>query len=208
MRIAFLGDSLTEGVPGASYFRILRKRLRADGAPGADELFDLGRAGDCVADLYARVRHTGLTPVDLAFLWIGTNDAAIGEWSPWAFEAFEPVAWPTTLDHVATVYARLLGWVTERAVATVCVPPVAADGLGGAWGRRVADMADIAAAAAATEPSASFLDLAPWFAAARSAAPGVSFTIDGVHLSQAGAEVVADAFAAAVEAYRPPAPPS
>jgi len=50
--------------------------------------------------------------------------------------------------------------------------------------------------------------LAPWFAAARSAAPGVSFTIDGVHLSQAGAEVVADAFAAAVEAYRPPAPPS
>lgn len=207
MRIAFLGDSLTEGVPGASYFRILRTRLSADGAPGADELLNLGRAGDCVADLYARVQHAGLTPVDLAFVWIGTNDAAIGEWSPWAFEAFEPVSWSTTLDHIASVYERLLGWVTERAATTVCVPPVAADGLDGAWERRVADVAEMVAAAAA-HADASLLDIAPWFAAARGEADAaaararVSFTIDGVHLSQAGAQVVADAFAAAIEARR------
>ncbi len=199
MRIAFLGDSLTEGAPGASYFRLLRKRL------GADKLLNLGRAGDCIADLYARVQHAGLTPVDLAFVWVGTNDAAIGEWSPWAFEAFEPVSWGTTLDHIAAVYSRLLAWVTERAAATVCVPPVAADGLDGDWERRVADVAEAVAAAAAADPRASFLDLAPRFAAARSAAPGVRFTIDGVHLSQAGAEVVADAFAAAIEARRPEA---
>ena len=93
MRIAFLGDSLTEGAPGASFFRILRKRLGAGEHPGADELLNLGRAGDCVADLYARVQHRGLEEVDLAFVWIGTNDAAIGEWSSWAVEAFEPVSW-------------------------------------------------------------------------------------------------------------------
>jgi lysophospholipase L1-like esterase len=211
VRIAFLGDSLTEGAPGASYFRILRKRLDADGPPGSDELLNLGRAGDCIADLYARVQHRGLERVDLAFVWIGTNDAAIGEWSSWAIEAFEPVTWATTLDHIATVYARLLAWVTTRATAALCVPPVAADGLDGAWERRVAGVAEMVAATAAAHPGAAFLDLAPWFAAARAdadaaAAEGpVSFTIDGVHLSQAGAHVVADAFASAIEVRRPPA---
>lgn len=202
MRIAFLGDSLTEGFPGASYFRALRTRL------DTEELLNLGRAGDCVADLYARVQHCGLERVDLAFVWIGTNDAAMGEWSAWAFEAFEPVSWATTLDHITAVYGRLLAWVTERASATVCVPPVAPDRLDDAWEGRVADVADMVSAAAA-RPGASFLDLAPWFAAARgeaalAAASGrVSFTVDGVHLSQAGAQLVADAFAAAIEAHRP-----
>ncbi len=201
MRIAFLGDSLTEGAPGASYVSILRERL------GADELLNLGRAGDCVADLYARVRHCGLEEVDLAFVWIGTNDAAIGEWSLWAFEAFEAVTWTTTLDHIASVYGRLLAWVTERSAAVVCVPPVGADGLGGAWERRVVDVAEMVVAAAAGH-GASFLDLASWFAAARAATPEAAFTVDGVHLSQGGAQVVADAFSAAIEAHRPPAPPS
>jgi lysophospholipase L1-like esterase len=210
VRIALLGDSLTEGAPGASFVRILRTQLGADGRADADELLNLGRAGDGVADLYARVQLRGLEHVDLAIVWIGTNDAAVGEWSSWAFEAFEPVSWSTTLDHIATVYRRLLAWVTERAAATVCVPPVAADGLEGAWERRVADVAEMVAAAAAASPGASFLDLAPWFAAARAeadaAAAGgpVSFTIDGVHLSQAGAQVVADAFASAIAARRPP----
>jgi len=196
MRIAFLGDSLTEGAPGASYFRILRKRL------AGDELVNLGRAGDGVADLYARVQHAGLESVDLAFLWIGTNDAAVGEWTPWAFETFEPVTWATTLDHLSDVYRRLLTWTAERADAVVCVPPVAADGLEGEWERRVADVAETVAAAVAAEPRAELLDLAPWFADTRAQAGVISFTIDGVHLSQAGAEVVAAALAAAVEAHR------
>jgi lysophospholipase L1-like esterase len=46
---------------------------------------------------------------------------------------------------------------------------------------------------------AEVLDLGPAFAAAR-AAGGGPFTIDGVHFTPAGAEVVADAFAPAIEA--------
>lgn len=194
MRIAFLGDSLTEGSPGASYFRLLRGRL------GADELLNRGRAGDSVADLYARIQHAGLEPVDLAFIWIGTNDAAAGEWAPWAVGAIEPVTWATTLAHIATVYRRLLVWVLERAPAVVCVPPAAPDGLGGAWERRVDDLVELVAVAAAFDDRTVLLDLAPWFAKARALAGDVRFTIDGVHLSQAGAEVAAAAFAAAVAA--------
>lgn len=192
MRIAFLGDSLTEGSPGASYFRLLRRRL------DADELLNHGRAGDSVADLYARMRHTGLEPVDLAFVWIGTNDAAVGAWAPWAIEAFEPVTWATTLEHIATIYRRLLTWVAQWAPSVICVPPAAPDGLEGAWERRVDDLAEVVAAAVAAEDTAVLLDLAPWFAEARTRTSDLRFTIDGVHLSQAGAEVVAEAFEAAV----------
>ncbi len=189
MRIAFLGDSLTEGAPGASYFRVLRRRL-----PG-HELLNYGRAGDSVTDLYARVQRLGLEPADVAFIWIGTNDAAVGAWASWAVEALEPVTWATTLDHIATVYRRLLAWVLDRAQTAVCVPPAAPDALEDAWGRRVADVAEVVAAATAAEPEAVLLDLAPWFAAARRGRGEVRFTIDGVHLSQEGAAVVAEAFA-------------
>lgn len=197
MRIAFLGDSLTEGAPGASYMRLLRRMLVDD------ELLNMGRAGDTVADLHARVRHASLERVDVAFLWIGTNDAALGAWSPWALEAFEPASWEDALARVAVVYRQLLAWVVERSPRTVCVPPVVADTFDEAWMRRVADVADVVATAAAAEPRADVLDLTPAFAAARAAGEApAGFTIDGVHLADEGAEVVAAAFAGAVETLR------
>ena len=74
MQIAFLGDSLTEGWPGAAYFPLLQERLPRH------ELLNLGRAGDTVVDLLRRVTHRGLDPVDLAFIWVGVNDAVMGAW--------------------------------------------------------------------------------------------------------------------------------
>lgn len=74
MRIAFLGDSLTEGHPGESYLARLRRLL-----PG-DELRNGGRAGDTIPALLARFEHTGLEPADLALVWIGVNDAFLGDW--------------------------------------------------------------------------------------------------------------------------------
>jgi len=160
VRIAFLGDSCTEGSPGASCFRLLQRRL------GTHELWNHGRAGDSVADLYARMQNTGLEPVDLAFRWLGTNDAAVGPWAPWSAETFEPVTWASTLGQLAAVYRRLLAWVLERAPTVVCVPPVAADGLVGPWERRVEDLSGVVNAAVLAEEAAVLLDLAAAFAAA------------------------------------------
>ena len=60
MQIAFLGDSLTEGWPGAAYFPLLQRRLPQH------ELLNLGRAGDTVVDLLRRVtrrsRSTTVSP--------------------------------------------------------------------------------------------------------------------------------------------------
>lgn len=193
MRIAFLGDSLTEGSPGASYFRLLRRRSPRH------ELLKHGRGGDSVADLYTRLQAGGVESCDLAVIWIGTNDAAMGPWTSWAMEAFELVTWEAALDQLAAIYRRLLALALERAPQALCLPPVVADELDEAWARRVADVGEVVKAAVAAEPRAAVLDLAPAFAARRAAAAGpVSYTVDGVHLSEAGAEVVADALSQAI----------
>ena len=50
-KIAFFGDSLTEGIPGASYFQILKDRLPNE------NLINFGKGGDTVISLYRRVRE-------------------------------------------------------------------------------------------------------------------------------------------------------
>jgi lysophospholipase L1-like esterase len=80
MRIVFAGDSLTAGRPGSSYFAILRARL------AGQALVNLGRGNDTVVSLYHRLTRLRFgEPFDIAFLWIGVNDVALG--SPWTFQA-------------------------------------------------------------------------------------------------------------------------
>jgi threonyl-tRNA synthetase len=68
VRIAFLGDSLTEGSPGASYFTLLRRRL-----PG-HELRNMGRAGAEYVDEHSQRRH----PVMLHRAIVGSMERFIG----------------------------------------------------------------------------------------------------------------------------------
>lgn len=188
MNIAFLGDSLTEGRPGASYYDLLRMSL-----PG-HELFNLGRAGDRVTDLETRLRDSGMPTVDLAFVWIGINDAFDDD----------------DLASARLAFDRLLSFVRPHAGSCVCVLPLLPDDdLSGGeaaypgydW-RQVAKRAQVMAAfiseVAAGREATRLLDLRPAFTAERAADPAATFTIDGVHLSDRGAAVVARAFAAEV----------
>ncbi len=79
MRIAFVGDSLTEGIPGSSFYAILRARL------AGHTLVNLGAGNDTVVSLYRRLTRMRFgDPFDIAFLWIGVNDVAGG--SLWSFQ--------------------------------------------------------------------------------------------------------------------------
>src|SRR5262245_22440781 len=72
MEIAFYGDSLTVGIPGASYFSILKRRL-----PGY-RLLNYARINDTPASLYHRVtKRNLLLSVDMAFVFLGVNDLLI-----------------------------------------------------------------------------------------------------------------------------------
>ena len=189
MLIAFLGDSLTEGWPGAAFFPLLDRRMTQH------ELLNRGRAGDTVADLLSRVRCEGLETVDAAFIWVGANDAVIGAWD--AAGPGSGWSWPERLMRLAGDYEELLDWTEARAALVVVVRPLVLEAEGSLWEVRAEEVAEAIAAIAGGRSSCRVLDLRPAFAAA-AAAGGGPFTTDGVHLTDAGAEVAASAFAVVI----------
>ena len=186
MRIAFLGDSLTEGWPGAAYLPLVARRL-----PG-HELLNLGRAGDGVADLLRRLPLQDPGSVDLAFVWIGVNDAVGGAWD--AVGDAEAWTWEARLQRIARDYGQVLAWTEERAQDVVCVRPLVLEADGSVWAARADTLGDALAEVADATPPARVLDLRASFAQAAAAGRG-PFTVDGVHFTDEGAMVVADAFA-------------
>jgi len=192
MEIAFLGDSLTEGRPGAAYFPLLQMRLPRH------ELLNLGRAGDTVADLLRRMAHRGLDPVDLAFIWVGANDAVMDAWGAVGDEAGGGWGWPERLARIRDDYQRLVEWTAARTSRIVCVRPIVLETDGSVWQERADELGDVVAQLAGAQDGRRALDLHPAFAAARDAGAG-PFTGDGIHFTDAGAVVVAAAFAAVIE---------
>lgn len=183
MRIAFVGDSLTEGWPGAAFFPLLQGRV------ARHSLVNRGRAGDTVASLLARMRSEGLEPVDVAFIWVGANDAVMGDAAPdggWSR--------PERLQRLGAQYEQLLEWAAARASRIVVVLPLVLEAEGSLWEQRAGEVAEAIAGVARSHPPCRVVDLLSAFAAA-GAAGGGPFTIDGVHFTGAGAEVVAGAFA-------------
>ena len=130
MDLAFLGDSLTEGWPGAAYLLLLERRFPQH------RLLNHGRAGDTVADLLLRMRHAGLAPVDVAFIWVGANDAVIGAWD--ASDPGSGWSWPERLARIRGDYDELVEWTAARTARLVLVRPIIleAEGRCGRRGRR------------------------------------------------------------------------
>ncbi len=196
MRIAVYGDSLTEGWPGAGFMPLLERRLPRR------TLVNRGRAGDTTADLLARLRRDGVERADIAVVWIGTNDAfatadddSLSGGGGWLLAGEPPPDWSAVAAAVARALDLLLELVTPSAARLLLLPPVAPDNdLGEPFATRLEGLARLVEAAGQGRPQAHFVDLRPAFAAA--AGP---FTIDGVHLNDAGAAVVAEVLARAID---------
>lgn len=74
-RIVFFGDSLTEGINGASYLRLLAERVRAERAVAAVELVNAGVGGDTVVNLLRRMERAVVAQApDWVVVFIGCND--------------------------------------------------------------------------------------------------------------------------------------
>jgi len=170
-------------------------------------LLNRGRAGDTTVDLLARVRRDGVDRADLAVVWIGTNDAfiAAGDWLPedgdWLLAGEPTPDWSVVAAAVARTLDLVLGLVEPSAPRLLLLPPVAPDGdLGEPFTTRLDELAQVVEKAAGVRPQARFVDLRPAFSG------GGPFTIDGVHLNETGAAVVAEVLAAAIATEEDGAP--
>lgn len=75
MRIVFFGDSLTEGLDGASYLRVLEERARLDVRLAGVELINAGVGGDTVVNLARRLERDVVPhQPDWVVLFSGVND--------------------------------------------------------------------------------------------------------------------------------------
>ena len=229
MKIAFIGDSLTAGIPGSSYFAILREML-----PG-HTLINLGRGNDTVVSLHRRIVRQRLSngQFDLAFLWVGVNDVG-GEGSRLFRVANilrrQPRA--KNLDEFRTYYQRVLDLLCRHARRVIAVAPLLkGEEIDKEWNHQIDILAKAIKNLTAHYERAGYLDLRPAFyqklagkqtsnhlpesplrvgwdiltlrndaqVDAKAAQRGLHLTLDGVHLNSAGAALVAEAFLEVIE---------
>lgn len=227
MNIACYGDSITQGIPGASYFDALRRRL-----PG-HVLINYGKGGDTALSLYQRIRRYNLLqPVEAAIVFVGVNDVLVNltPTGPLLKRVFgQP--WAEDLDAFRSQYAGLLALVGEAAGRVIAASPLLiGEDLNNEWNQKLAqyiavtreeaeragaafvDLRARAAGALAGRPISPYLPTSHWRTlldgltlltddqiARMAARRGLHLTLDGVHLNPTGAAMVAEALAAAVE---------
>ena len=217
MRIVFLGDSLTEGVTGASYLRILKRLVADDLGLRGVKLINAGRGGDTVFQVARRVtRDVAPHTPDWVVVFVGVNDCRT--W--YAHSAFPPTRatlgsayyflrrkgiWrAVTPRRYAAALRALLDDLRARTPARIalCTPATASESHD-ARAERMLDAYVEAVRDVARERACSLIDARAAFLAVRKSADFSSrptdhtdyhLTCDGVHLSEAGAALVADRF--------------
>jgi lysophospholipase L1-like esterase len=230
-RIAFFGDSLTEGFPGASYFEILKKRL-----PGY-KLFNYGKGGDTVISLYQRIKNLKLSdPFDIAFLWVGVNDVFVNIAPSYPIiKTVNRQPWSREHEEFEHYYHLTLELLCQGANRIITVPPLfMGEDIDNRWNKEIEELSGIIEKASASYENVEHLDLRkiifpklnnknvsgylPESATRvaldlillkqkeqidkKSSERGLLFTLDGVHLNNRGAELVADVFLETIKTQR------
>ena len=212
MRIVFLGDSLTEGVTGASYLRILKRRVASDPHLHDVALINAGRGGDTVFHLARRVAGDVVVHApDWVVVFVGVNDCrtwyARRSFPTWAnlgsayyFLRRKGVWRAVTPKRYADGLRTLVDDLRARTQARValCTPATASESRD-ARAERMLDAYVGRVREVARERDCALIDVRAAFLAAEasldtSSANGYRLTCDGVHLSEAGAELVAGIF--------------
>ncbi len=227
MRIAFIGDSLTEGIPGCSYVSILREKL-----PG-HTLINLGEGNDTAVSLYRRL--TGMRfgePFDIAFLWVGVNDlSGAMRWPFRLANALLRKPRSKDVEEFRHYYRATLDLLCSHARRMIAVAPLLkGEDTGNPWNRELEILSSVVEELALPYQQVAYLDLRPAFAARlagqsisdylprsvirvaldalllrsreqidrKAAERGLHVTLDGIHLNGAGAEIVAEMFLKAI----------
>jgi lysophospholipase L1-like esterase len=230
MRIAFVGDSLTRGIPGCSYLAVLRKELPDH------RLVNLGVGNDTVISVYRRI--VGLSvdePFDMVFLWIGVNDIAKGStWWVRAANRLRRQPRPRDAGEFRSYYQLALDVLCCLSRHVIAVSPsIRGEDVDNQWNRELRALASLVEDLAAHYEQVAYLDVrTPLFQALdgkpisnyhsntfrilldgltlwrreqvdrKAAERGLYLTLDGVHLNGTGAEIVAETFLGVIAEHR------
>jgi lysophospholipase L1-like esterase len=166
MKIACIGDSLTQGIPGVSYFAILRERLPQH------RWVNLGKGNDTVVSLYRRLALTSFNdasfddaPFDLAFLWVGVND--VSKANAWWFRLANTLRRQPrsrSLAEFQAYYQKTLDILVRHARRVIAVAPLLkGEDVDSEWNRQIDLLAHTIAELTAHYGAVAYLDLRPAF---------------------------------------------
>jgi len=228
MKIAFFGDSITEGFPGVAYFSLLQQRFPES------ELFNYGKGGDTVISLLKRVESkTFPAKFDLAFLWIGVNDVfvKVSRMYP-LLKKLRGQPWAKNHDVFTSHYKKLLVFLAAKADWLFPVSPVfIGEDLENPWNRELEVLNSMIRELSFFQENCEFIDLRKIFIqklTGPSPSPyvpksfmrflkdtlnlktsgtldreslerGLQLTLDGVHLNKVGADLTAEVFKDVIE---------
>lgn len=208
MRIVFLGDSLTEGVDGASYLRVLGRQVASDPRLHHMTLINAGRGGDTVFNAARRVaRDVVPQSPDWVVIFVGVNDCrtwyARRSWPTWRtlsmgyyFLRRKGVWRAVTPRRYGVGLRALVDGLRQHVQARIalCTPATASESLD-SRAERMLDAYAARVREVARERECALIDVRTAFLAAQTRPPtAYRLTCDGVHLSEAGATLVAGVF--------------
>jgi lysophospholipase L1-like esterase len=191
-RIVFFGDSITAGAGTTNGFiSLIKNSVQAAHPDWGLEMINAGQSGNKVADLQARLQVGVLDKKpSIVFIYIGVND--VGHWT-----ARRRVG--TTKDKYESGLKEIVGKIKAAAAQVVlCTPSVIGEKTDGT-NRNDKMMEEYCAISrrVATETQVFLVDLRTAFKDylkahnSENQEKGI-FTIDGVHLSPAGNNLVAE----------------
>lgn len=221
MKIALIGDSLTEGRPGVSFHNILKEKFPVI------TFINLGKPGESVKSLYTRLKKEKLeTDYDLSFLWIGVNDV----YSKLLKVQAQPVA--KDYDEFRDYYEKVLELIIESSKKVIVVTPaLVGENPDNAPNNEIKELNVLIQSIASKYDTVSFLNMQSVFLNnlseknssdyintkvvrvmmdvlfykkpsridKLSKERGLHFTLDGVHLNSTGAQIVAEIYASEIE---------
>ena len=168
MRVLCLGDSLTEGTVGVGFIPFLKESLPQH------QCVNLGVNGDTIAGVRRRAERLQQRG-DAAIVWIGTNDVMMyPDWDNSVAEEED--------------YRLLLRAVAARARVVSTLPPLIASSEYAKMYEYSLGRATEMVKRLSEEAGCRYVDIQSSFAWRQ----GREYTIDGAHLNQAGARLVAE----------------
>ncbi|MBN2065215.1 MAG: SGNH/GDSL hydrolase family protein [Candidatus Thermoplasmatota archaeon] len=137
MNIVFLGDSLTQGSIGISYVDILKEKLPQH------QMINYGKNGDTVTSLYRRMKRLSFDDIDLAFIWVGTNDVLVHvSWSYPIVKTFFLQPWTKTCETFTACYKKIIEMIVPQIKKIFIVSPVfIGEDLHNRWNIQLAELA-------------------------------------------------------------------
>ncbi|KMJ57426.1 GDSL-like lipase/acylhydrolase [Bacillus sp. LL01] len=222
MKIACIGDSLTEGKPGVSFFNILKKKY-----PHI-KFVNLGKAGETVKSLYTRLTKNKMEQdFDLAFLWIGVNDI----YSRLLKVQAQPIT--RNSEEFKEYYESLLQLVSSSAKKVVVVTPALIGENINSSNRGLLNLSMIIEEISKEHKAVRFIDMhtiftkqletlrttdylstgvgrlvkdvffykSPKRVDRLAAERGLHLTVDGVHLNSKGANIVLEEYSKMIEGF-------